>query len=193
MPPALVAEKHSRLRASDCDLREVDAVPSCQGSVLMAHVRFCRGLPFNGTCSRCHETGSYAGIRRQFGVPVDPGQKSVVSAAPVSSRARQTVKRQMGEKRLSKTCRILVAAFAVVYVGALALLLIGTFGLFGQERDPLSGVFLLPLGLPWNMFLDGLPEDTLPWAAAGAPLVNLLVLAGVCRAMFHRGKQAPRS
>ena len=38
----------------------------------------------------------------------------------------------------------------------MALLLIGIFGWFGQEKDPLSGVFLLPLGLPWNLIADKL-------------------------------------
>lgn len=38
--------------------------------------------------------------------------------------------------------------FVVLYLLALALLAIGTFGWFGQEQDPLSGVFLLPFGLP---------------------------------------------
>ncbi len=48
-------------------------------------------------------------------------------------------------------CRIVVLAFVVLYVSALALLAIGTFGWFGQERDPLSGVGLIPLGLPWTL------------------------------------------
>jgi hypothetical protein len=49
--------------------------------------------------------------------------------------------------------------FAGLYAIALLLLLVGTFGWFGQEKDPLSAVFLLPLGLPWNVLADriGLP------------------------------------
>lgn len=62
-----------------------------------------------------------------------------------------------------------------------ALFAIGTFGLFGQEVDPLSGIFLLPLGLPWNRFLDGFDEALRPWLAAAAPLVNLIVLKIICR------------
>jgi hypothetical protein len=54
--------------------------------------------------------------------------------------------------------------------------LIGTFGLFGQERDPLAGVFLMPLGLPWVLWLEGFPEITLPWLAGMAPLLNLAIL-----------------
>lgn len=64
---------------------------------------------------------------------------------------------------------------------ALAVLLIGTFGLFGQERDPLAGVFLIPLGLPWVLWLDGFPEVALPWLAVMAPLLNLAILTVLCR------------
>jgi hypothetical protein len=48
-------------------------------------------------------------------------------------------------------------------------------------------VFLIPLGLPWNRFVDALPLSWHPWLAAGAPLVNLLVLLALCRA-----RQGPR-
>ncbi len=86
-------------------------------------------------------------------------------------------------------CRVIVWLFALAYVLALGLLAIGTFGLFGNERDPLSGVFLLPLGLPWNLFDGGLPETWLPWLAIGAPLVNLAILLLVCRFLSRaRGK-----
>ena len=80
-------------------------------------------------------------------------------------------------------CKWLVRIFTLLYLIALALFLIGTFGLFGQERDPLSGVFLMPLGLPWNMLTGGLPEPALPWAAGLAPLLNILILSIVCRAV----------
>lgn len=83
-------------------------------------------------------------------------------------------------------CRWVILLFACAYLAALALLVIGTFGLFGQERDPLSGVFLLPLGLPWNLFLDGAPETIRPWLAALSPVVNLLILMALCRALSAR-------
>jgi len=69
----------------------------------------------------------------------------------------------------------------LLYLGALALLLIGTFGLFGQDRDPLAGVFLLPLGLPWVLWLDGFPDSAQPWLAAIAPTLNLTILFLLCR------------
>ena len=63
---------------------------------------------------------------------------------------------------MGRACRALLAAFLVLYLAAFALLAIGTFGLFGSERDPLAGVFLVPLGLPWNRLLGGFPEAMRP-------------------------------
>jgi hypothetical protein len=65
--------------------------------------------------------------------------------------------------------------FLIAYVIALALLAISTFGLFGQERDPLGGVFLMPLGLPWNLIGDRIGITSWLFAAA-APLINLGIL-----------------
>ena len=84
----------------------------------------------------------------------------------------------------STVCTWVVLIVGALYLVALALLLIGTFGLFGQERDPLSGIFLLPLGLPWNQFLDLASEPARPWLAALAPLLNIGILAALCR-MFR--------
>ena len=74
-----------------------------------------------------------------------------------------------------------------MYLVALALLLIGTFGLFGQERDPLAGVFLLPLGLPWILWLDGMPDPFLPWLAALSPALNIAILKLLCN-YLHRAR-----
>lgn len=81
---------------------------------------------------------------------------------------------------MTRLCTGVVWIFAVAWLIAVILLLIGTFGWFGQERDPLSGVFLVPLGLPWNLLLDGVPEALKPWGAALAPAINLLILRLVC-------------
>lgn len=80
-----------------------------------------------------------------------------------------------------------VRIFAVLYVIAAALLLLGTTGMFGVEKDPLSGVFLLPLGLPWNLLAD---RAGLPPVLAGlfGPAVNLGLLIVLER--FTRNKRA---
>lgn len=82
--------------------------------------------------------------------------------------------------RASAICKWSIRALGALYLLALALLLIGTFGFFGQERDPLSGVFLLPLGVPWVWFVDLAPEPLWPWLAALAPLLNFGILFGLC-------------
>lgn len=78
-------------------------------------------------------------------------------------------------------CKWVIRIAWALYFIALALLLIGTYGLFGQEQDPLAGVFLMPLGLPWVLWLDGLPDPVLSWLAALTPALNLVLLALLCR------------
>jgi len=87
---------------------------------------------------------------------------------------------------MGRLCRIAVIGFALLYVFALFLLAVGTFGLFGNERDPLAGVFLVPLGLPWNLMLDGVPDGLRAWLAMAAPALNLLLIWVACRAMRSR-------
>ncbi len=86
-------------------------------------------------------------------------------------------------------CRLGIGLYALLYLSALALVAIGTFGLFGQPRDPLAGAYLMPLGLPWVLRLDGLPDGLAPWAAVLAPLVNIGLLLGPCLAL-SRGRPA---
>ncbi|MCU4652128.1 hypothetical protein N8I71_04760 [Roseibacterium sp. SDUM158016] len=79
-----------------------------------------------------------------------------------------------------RLCRIAVILVALLYLAALFLFFVGAFGWFGQERTPLAGVFLVPLGLPWNLWLDGLAETVRPWLAALTPLLNIAILAALC-------------
>ena len=85
-----------------------------------------------------------------------------------------------------RLCKIIVGLFGLLWLLAIAILLIGQFGLFGQERDPLAGVFLIPLGFPWNRFIDIAPEASWPWLATAIPLVNLLLLWSICRFLGNR-------
>ena len=72
-------------------------------------------------------------------------------------------------------------AFAALYAVALVVFLSGTLGWFGQDTDPLSGVFLLPFGLPWVLGVEAAPETVRPWLAVIAPLLNLAILILACR------------
>jgi hypothetical protein len=78
--------------------------------------------------------------------------------------------------QLANVRRSLPWLFLAAYALALAVFLTGQFGLFGVARDPLAGVFLLPLGLPWNLFIDRLPEPAWPFLIAAVPLLNLTIL-----------------
>ena len=86
----------------------------------------------------------------------------------------------------ARICKTIVWIFGALFVVALALGLIGTFGWFGQERDPLSWVFILPLGLPWTLMLGGVGGRAAPWLGALAPLLNLAILVGICRYLKGR-------
>ena len=77
-------------------------------------------------------------------------------------------------------CRIAIWSFAVLYIAATFVFLTGTFGWFAQPRDPLSGVFLLPPGLPWILGLDFASETAKPWLGVLAPLLNLGLLVMLC-------------
>ena len=77
---------------------------------------------------------------------------------------------------IQKTFKAFFWIFIGLYVFALALFLVGTFGLFGSERDPLSGIFLIPLGWPWNVFTYLFPEVAWTWVAATMPAINAAIL-----------------
>ncbi len=77
-------------------------------------------------------------------------------------------------------CRLVSVVFGVLYTVALGLFAVGTFGLFGQPTDPLAGVFLIPLGVPWIYMIDGFPEAIRPWAVALAPLLNWFLFGLFC-------------
>ncbi len=81
----------------------------------------------------------------------------------------------------TKVCRFVTIFFAALYLVALLLLAIGTFGLFGAEKDPLSAVFLVPLGVPWIYLADALPEAFGPWVGIAAPAINLAIIVAICR------------
>jgi hypothetical protein len=64
----------------------------------------------------------------------------------------------------------------VLYVLALVVFIVGNFGLFGFDKDPLSAVYLLVLGWPWLVLTEDLPERLLMVSALIAPLINIVIL-----------------
>ncbi len=86
-------------------------------------------------------------------------------------------------------CRTIAVLFLGYYLIAIFLLAVGTFGWFGAAKDPLSGIFLLPAGLPWNMAVNDAPEAVRLWTAILAPLLNLAILTIVCRLTGRTGRR----
>jgi hypothetical protein len=80
-----------------------------------------------------------------------------------------------------RVCRVVLAAFCLLYLAALALYAIGSLGLFGSPRGPLAGIFLVLLGLPWVLLLDLLPDQAGVLAAILAPGLTAGLLALLCR------------
>jgi hypothetical protein len=108
--------------------------------------------------------------------------RAAVRAAPAFDASKPV--RQTGRSAVSaRICKGVIWVFAALCLVALAIGLIGTFGWFGQERDPLSWVFVMPLGLPWTQLLGGAGS---PWLAVLSPLVNLAILIAICRYVRER-------
>ena len=78
-------------------------------------------------------------------------------------------------------CRTITWIFGVLYAIVALLFLAGTYGWFGIEPDPLSAVFLIPLGIPWIWLIPYAPEAMQPWLGLLAPAFNLLILMFTCR------------
>jgi hypothetical protein len=78
-------------------------------------------------------------------------------------------------------CRFVIWGFVTLYGCALAIFLIGNFGLFGTQADPLASVYLVIMGQPWNQLVDFLPEALWPWAATAAPMLTVALLVSICR------------
>ena len=56
----------------------------------------------------------------------------------------------------------------------------------GGERDPLSGIFLIPLGMPWTLFIGSAGKFD-PFGGVSpavlamlAPAINLAILFSIC-------------
>ena len=72
------------------------------------------------------------------------------------------------------------ALFCFIYLLALIMFLVGTYGWLGQDRDPLSGIYLLPLGLPWNIIGEKIGFVSV-WLGVLTPLLNGAILLWLWR------------
>jgi hypothetical protein len=88
---------------------------------------------------------------------------------------------------MAVVCSWVVKVFILAYVVALVLFLVGIFGWFGSPKGPLVGVFLVPLGLPWNQLLGSAPDTFRPWLAVATPLANIAILKAICARLPAKG------
>lgn len=81
---------------------------------------------------------------------------------------------------------------------ALFLLAVSTWGWLGAERDPLSGIFLIPLGMPWTWFIGSAGKFD-PFGGVSpavlamlAPAINLAILFSICSTLRRRHSLSKR-
>ena len=93
-------------------------------------------------------------------------------------------------------CNAIKWSFAAAY--ALALFLLAVGGWLGAERDPLSGIFLIPLGMPWTLFIGPVGKFD-PFGGVSpavlvmlAPAVNLAILFSICSTLRRRHSLSER-
>lgn len=82
--------------------------------------------------------------------------------------------------RMGWLCRLVVAAFALVYAATLLWNGIGLIVQFGTPV-PVAGVTLVVIGLPWTLGAALFPDQWQPLVAALAPGFTLLMLYVACR------------
>ena len=124
------------------------------------------------------------GIRRN----AQPALSSVACNAPGHQRSGRLARMDTSLKpstagKVDMACTVVPWLFTVGYGFALVVFLVGTFGWFGVSQDPLSGLFLTPLGIPWAWAASILPESTWPFLVALAPAINVVLLFWLCQSI----------
>jgi hypothetical protein len=87
------------------------------------------------------------------------------------------------------TCDIIKWTLAAAYAVALLLRISSAWGWIGAEHS-LSAVLLIPLGLPWNRFIDYFSETHPAVLTVLAPAFNLAILFSICSTLRRRRKRA---
>ena len=89
-------------------------------------------------------------------------------------------------------CSAIKWSFAAAYTLALFLLAVGTLGWLGTERYLLAGIFLIPLGMPWTLFIGSIGKFD-PFGGVSpavlamlAPAINLAILFSICSTLRRR-------
>jgi hypothetical protein len=95
-------------------------------------------------------------------------------------------------------CNAIKWSFAAAYTLALFLLAVDTWGWLSDDRDPLSGLFLIPLGMPWTLFIGPVGKFD-PFGGVSpavlamlAPAINLAILFSICSTLRRRHSLSER-
>ena len=88
-----------------------------------------------------------------------------------------------GRRWLRFFCRVGLVLYAIAFGLSLIVFAAGTWGLFGADRDPLAGIFLIPLGFPWSLVLGFAPDPFPFWLGIAAPALNLYILYHLCKTL----------
>ena len=84
-------------------------------------------------------------------------------------------------------CRIITGLVVLAWIAGLALFFIN-HGLHNDMLDLFTALILTPLGLPWNLgliFLGG-SEGMRTGLALGMPIINILIIWGLCKVVVRR-------
>ena len=83
-------------------------------------------------------------------------------------------------------CRVVTGLFALTWVAGVALFFIAeNTGIFAL--DIMTALVMTPLGLPWNLtpVFSGGSETVRMAFALGAPVINLLIVWGLCKVVVR--------
>jgi len=80
-----------------------------------------------------------------------------------------------------RIAQVIVGLYALTCLGGLAVLLVGTKGLFGVPADGLAAVVALMLAMPWSLFFMALGVET------PAAFIGLIVLTMVLNGLILWG------
>jgi hypothetical protein len=85
------------------------------------------------------------------------------------------------------TCRLIAGLFVLLWIVGIASYFAAASGA-GDWADYLSALIMTPLGLPWNLsaLLGGANQGLRLGIALGAPLINLIIVYGLCRLVVRR-------
>lgn len=88
---------------------------------------------------------------------------------------------------MGKFCKFVIGLLFFFYLIALGIFAVLKWGLFGVTTDPLAGLFLAPMGLPWNVLVDVESLNLRILIGVLSPMINLAIVYLLCRA-FRRPK-----